>query len=566
MNASSLLTAKKALARLSESLFIIIFGVFCLYDDAKAVVPTATYLEFNNNQYVEIPYQSLLDLSVNTFTVSAWIRPLSWGQNNQGRIIDHGGGSSGTSGWSFHVQDSATVAQAIYFQINNDSSFNRSSNAGVVQLNTWQHVAVTYDNGTLTFYVNGVEQGVSTGVPVPNARISPLRIGIRTTDVQRDFDGGIDEVRIWNRALSMVEIQANMNVELAGTEIGLIAYYPFNNAMGQIAQDVSGQGNDATLGSTLTVDSNDPVWTSTVNQAPMVDAGLDRIIFLSDTSINLDGNVSDDGLPGAGLITRWSLVSGPAQVVFDDDLMVDTSVTFSTSGVYQLRLQADDGELIAFDEMTVTVDPTAVLTSIAVQPDTVSLDLNEMQIFTATGYDQGGNPFAITPLWSVTGGGIDTQGNYTAPALPGAYTVTATDGAVSGTSNVSVIDPAAYLWPTSGWTVVTPAEAGLQQTLLEQARDYALTGSGSGSIVKNGKKVFSWGDQTLRYDLKSTTKSFGAALTGLALKDGLIDLNTLAQWSLSDIGIPPLTNGDTGWLDQITVRHLLTHAAGFDKG
>ena len=172
---------RKVYVCLSNSLFIIIFSVIGSSQNAEASVPTETSLEFNNSQYVAIPYQSPLDLSVNAFTVSAWIYPVSWGQNNQGRIIDHGGGSSGVSGWSLHIQNSGSSIQILKFQINNDSSFNRSSNAGVIALNTWQHVAAAYDNGTLIFYVNGLEQGISTGVPVPNTRVSSPRIGMRST-------------------------------------------------------------------------------------------------------------------------------------------------------------------------------------------------------------------------------------------------------------------------------------------------------------------------------------------------------------------------------------------------
>ena len=172
---------------------------------------------------------------------------------------------------------------------------------------------------------------------------------------------------------------------------------------------------------------------------------------------------------------------------------------------------------------------------------------------------------AITPVWSTSGGSIDAQGNYTAPALTGSYTITATDGGISGTRSVSVIDPGAYIWPTAGWIVATPDEVGLQQSLLEQARDYALTGNGSGIIIKSGQQVLSWGDLATRYDLKSTTKSFGAALAGLALNDGLVDLDQLAQLYLPDVGIPPDTNSDTGWPGLITLKHLLTHTAGFDK-
>lgn len=120
-------------------------------------------------------------------------------------------------------------------------------------------------------------------------------------------------------------------------------------------------------------------------------------------------------------------------------------------------------------------------------------------------------------------------------------------------------------WPTNGWSVATPAQMMMDPSKLDQARDYALTGGGSGFITRGGKLVMSWGDAHRLYDLKSTTKSIGIAILGLALQAGLVNLNDPAQVHLPSIGVPPDTNADTGWLDGITLLQLATHTAGFDK-
>jgi CubicO group peptidase (beta-lactamase class C family) len=101
--------------------------------------------------------------------------------------------------------------------------------------------------------------------------------------------------------------------------------------------------------------------------------------------------------------------------------------------------------------------------------------------------------------------------------------------------------------------------------LLAQARDFALTGGGSGYITRGGKLVLAWGSSTQRYDLKSTTKSFGATLLALALLDDRLDLDDPAQSCHPSLGLPPASNAATGWLDDISLLHLATHTAGFDK-
>jgi len=120
-------------------------------------------------------------------------------------------------------------------------------------------------------------------------------------------------------------------------------------------------------------------------------------------------------------------------------------------------------------------------------------------------------------------------------------------------------------WPATEWPRATPREVDLDETPLLAARDYALTGNGSGYITRHGKLVLSWGDLKQRYDLKSTTKSIGATALGVAILDGMLALDDLAQKHHPTFGVPPDTNAETGWLKEITIRHLATQTAGFEK-
>ena len=91
------------------------------------------------------------------------------------------------------------------------------------------------------------------------------------------------------------------------------------------------------------------------NSAPTANAGVDQTITLPEAA-NLNGSVSDDGLPaGSTLTTTWSKVSGPGEVVFSSPNTTTTSATFCTSGTYVLRLTATDSLLSVSDELTVTV-------------------------------------------------------------------------------------------------------------------------------------------------------------------------------------------------------------------
>ncbi len=89
-----------------------------------------------------------------------------------------------------------------------------------------------------------------------------------------------------------------------------------------------------------------------VNQPPVVLAGGDQNTTLPTNTVNLDATVTDDG----SYTSLWTQVSGPAGVTFGDDITVDTSAVLPESGIYTLRLTADDGEFIVSDDVVITVD------------------------------------------------------------------------------------------------------------------------------------------------------------------------------------------------------------------
>lgn len=91
------------------------------------------------------------------------------------------------------------------------------------------------------------------------------------------------------------------------------------------------------------------------NLAPAINAGPDQTVSYL-TNANLNGSVSDDGLPsGSPLTTEWSQVSGPGVVTFVNPAVSVTSASFSLAGTYVLRLTASDTELTSFDDVTITV-------------------------------------------------------------------------------------------------------------------------------------------------------------------------------------------------------------------
>ena len=74
---------------------------------------------------------------------------------------------------------------------------------------TWMHVAATYDGAIMRLYINGVQEAsLATTVPITTNNL-PLTIGAQDgTTASRWFMGWMDDARVYNRALSLAEIQA----------------------------------------------------------------------------------------------------------------------------------------------------------------------------------------------------------------------------------------------------------------------------------------------------------------------------------------------------------------------
>ena len=91
---------------------------------------------------------------------------------------------------------------------------------------------------------------------------------------------------------------------------------------------------------------------------PVVNAGTDRTLTLPTNVLSLTGTVADDAFSIAPVTQAWSVVSGPAEVVFDAPRSLATQAFFSTPGLYRLKLAAFDGTHTGEDELVVEVGST----------------------------------------------------------------------------------------------------------------------------------------------------------------------------------------------------------------
>ncbi|MDB4438944.1 thrombospondin type 3 repeat-containing protein [bacterium] len=107
----------------------------------------------------------------------------------------------------------------------NTSEFVNGTNAPAI--GQWAHLAVIKNGNSITHYLNGASNGTGTITTIPADNNGTMIIGSRA-DLFTKMKGSMDELRIWNDARTITEINDNMNKELSGTEAGLVGYYRFN--------------------------------------------------------------------------------------------------------------------------------------------------------------------------------------------------------------------------------------------------------------------------------------------------------------------------------------------------
>ncbi len=206
--------------RINVNAYRLIAIIIFLFAGQTASSQTGRALAFDGtNDYVSLP----TGLS-GSYTKEVWINPASF--TGFPNIL------SGT-GTAIFLNAGRLAAG------HSSGGFTQILDAATLTAGTWVHVAVTYDagTGTMRLYKNGVLTQTATSVPTYTEPL--LEIGRYSG--ANNFNGSIDEVRLWNTVRTGAEISGSMSCELTGDEPGLVAYYNFNqgNAGGANAGETS---------------------------------------------------------------------------------------------------------------------------------------------------------------------------------------------------------------------------------------------------------------------------------------------------------------------------------------
>ncbi|MEX0723464.1 MAG: FG-GAP-like repeat-containing protein [Gracilimonas sp.] len=276
-----------------------------------------------------------------------------------------------------------------------------SSAEGIVELDTWYHLAARYDGTDSKLYLNGVDvtDNVSSshsGTIRNNHR--SIAIGdlywVVYNGLSGTLDGSVDEVRFWNTTRTEEEIHQNMYQKSQGDESGLIAYYPFDELNGSIALDKSSNENFASINNDILRNSEthpygtfitgtegwrmmsapaegatygetlDPLWTQGFPGSDSPDHGTSNVLMWDESAQSFTSISDAEDVPaaGAGFITfvyeddnyDGNPDDFPKEIRSDSSQVsgaVNAAVSFTDSGTL-----ADDGWNLLGNPYGATID------------------------------------------------------------------------------------------------------------------------------------------------------------------------------------------------------------------
>jgi len=330
-----------------------------------------------NGDYVRIDNDDI-DHITSVITVAAWVKSAGTNWSDAG-VVTRG------YNWRVYISGSANGT----FQCM-DTEPKPTKVRGSVDINDgeWHHVAGTYDGLQYVLYIDGVQDGAAVAAtgPIATNTSNKFVIGafLKTSDpaAKKEYDGFIDDVRVYDHILSASEIKdivfpkhASLpqpaNGATAGTSLPELRWlrpqprhaneqfpvlcdvyfgtdpnvaspnFSFDKIESRLDGDSTANFTPKPLVNYTTyywkVDCYDPnnsgeiltegpLWSfKTGNVPPVVWAGDDKVARLSESTVSVpldDATVEDDGLPTGSTLTQlWTVVSKPAgaTVVFDPD-------------------------------------------------------------------------------------------------------------------------------------------------------------------------------------------------------------------------------------------------------
>ena len=296
-----------------------------------------------DGDYVELPPNIFNNLT--NATVEAWVK---WRKlEGYQRFFCYG---DFQRDWSIGYQGGELGQNSLSLYVCANGSFGALSFAGAIQTNEWEHIAASTGSSGMRLYFNGrlvATNNLTYSFPDIGSG-SPNYIGRLVSQGRNyDFDGQIDEFRVWNVARSESDIQATMYQRLNGTEPGLVGLWNFDSVENGVVKDLSPGGHDARM----------------IGNARIISSTLGRNQRLRIPSIIAGRVLDESGQPVTSVYVR---------LAWQNAARSPGTVGKQPESLSQ-RISADGGYSFAFFPQTESCELTATSGDLGVRSDSLAV-------------------------------------------------------------------------------------------------------------------------------------------------------------------------------------------------
>jgi chitodextrinase len=286
-------------------------------------------------------------ISGSALTISAWVNADDWKANDV-RILSKASDST-EQGHTWMISDSDSYLR---FRLKTDGTTDTLiASSTTLPTNEWVHIAAVYDGSTMKLYQDGTEVGSMAKTGTLDQNTQPITIGMNPDGTgSNHFDGTIDDLRIYNTALTQQEIQDDMDNPLGGG--------------GSQQQDTEPPTSPTNLAADATSESEIAIsWTAATDNIGVVRYEVERCLGLS--------------------CSNFSQVGTPTNSLFND-----SGLSPSTGYSYHVR---------AVDAAGNTSGWSNVVGATTMDPNTVTHVYNLTQLYAAFSDEVAGETIIIHP-------------------------------------------------------------------------------------------------------------------------------------------------------------------------
>jgi hypothetical protein len=459
----------------------------------------------NTSKYVTVPSSLNASFTGNQVTLEGWFNLSTAGGGNPMLI---GEAFNGDGKITFCMYRNGQNIIAGFF----NGAWVQATSAATIPLNSWTHIAATYDQTAIKIYLNGVlnasfntTQALPTGSEV-------WYLGKRWDGTTEMFSGIMDELRIWNVARTQAQIQETMNSTVPTNSAGLRAYYKLDETTGAIASDATGNNFTGTvigspawqvpstsvlggpLGSTF-------LWSPNGETTPTINAttsGTYSVVVTSSAgcqSSAVSANVTVSAAPNAGTLSGNQAICVAGTTTFTSN--GDAGGTWSSGNTGIATVNASTGVISGVAAGTATITYTipasgscvAVSTTrtvtVTAMPNPGTLAGTQAICLSGTGtFTTNG---AAGGTWSTSDANVATINASTGAITPvsaGSATMTYTVTGSGGCNNASATRTVTITNPSNAGTV-----SGNQIICSGQTTAFTSNGDAGGTWSSNSTGI-----------------------------------------------------------------------------